>query len=110
MTKACSTPARCFRPCTAAPNSAACTCTPDRWRSPTFRVFECRSTSLDKLDSGEHINGHGSAGRPSRGDMAELRTDLRAIRSDLHTLHADLQYVKGRLEAIPPTVHADLQY
>ena len=42
--------------------------------------------------------------------MAELRTDLRAIRSDLHTLHADLQYVKGRLDAIPPTLDADLQY
>ncbi len=36
-TRACSTRARCFRPCTAAPSSAACTCTPARWRFPIFR-------------------------------------------------------------------------
>src|SRR5690348_8884063 len=37
MTKACSIPARCFRPCTAAPNSAACTSMPDAWHFPTCR-------------------------------------------------------------------------
>src|SRR5262245_33233660 len=36
MRRACSTPARCSRRCTAAPNSAACMCMPASWR---FRIF-----------------------------------------------------------------------
>ena len=38
--RACSIPARCFRPCTAAPSSAACTCMRAAWRSRTFRGSE----------------------------------------------------------------------
>src|SRR4051812_46870211 len=37
MRRACSIPERCFRPCTAAPNSAACMCMPASWPFPTFR-------------------------------------------------------------------------
>jgi hypothetical protein len=33
-------PARCFRPCTAAPNSAASMCTAASWRFRTSRAFE----------------------------------------------------------------------
>ena len=43
-TRACSIPARCFRPCIAAPSSAACTCMPGGWRSRIFRGFDARPT------------------------------------------------------------------
>ena len=36
--------ARCFRPCTAAPSWAACTCTRDVWRFRTSRAFRCRGS------------------------------------------------------------------
>lgn len=42
--------------------------------------------------------------------MTALKTDLKAIRGELHTVHGDLQYVKARLDGIPPTLHTDLQY
>ena len=38
-TRACSIPARCFRRCTAAPNSAACTCMPGRVAFPDIPRF-----------------------------------------------------------------------
>ena len=43
--RACSIPARCFRPCTAAPSSAACMCMPAGWR---FRIFRGSERSDDR--------------------------------------------------------------
>jgi hypothetical protein len=54
-------------------------------------------------------------------EMTELIADVKAIRSDLQyvrgrldsippTLGNDLQYVKGRLDSIPSTLDSDLQY
>src|SRR5579872_5468984 len=40
MRRGCSIPARCFRPCTAAPNWGACMCMPASWRFRIFRGFE----------------------------------------------------------------------
>src|SRR6476660_3065090 len=46
MRRACSTPARCFPSCIAAPNSAACMCMPARLRFRASHVFEgdCEDT------------------------------------------------------------------
>src|SRR5258708_7131599 len=100
MPAACSIPARCFRSCTAAPSSAACTCGPASCRFPISRGFDQPAGTPSMTDTlkardakdvekavqwalGEdkalEILGHGSKrtiGRPSQTDVA---LDLSAL-------------------------------
>ena len=64
--RACSIPARCFRRCTAVPSSAACTCTPARWRFRTFRGSEpwlTRSNRATPKMSRTPFNGRSARAR-----------------------------------------------
>src|SRR5262249_48021377 len=85
--RACSTRARCFRPCTAAPSSGACTCTLGGWRFRIFRGSEPAMADTVQPRDGKDVEaavqwalaesktveivGHGSKraiGRPAQPD------------------------------------------
>src|SRR4029450_10627250 len=88
MTRACSIRARCFRRCTAAPSSGACTCTPGGWRFRIFRGSEpAMADTVQPRDAKDveagvqwalaegktvELLGHGSKrpiGRPAQTDV-----------------------------------------
>ena len=76
--RACSIPAKCFRRCTAVPSSAACTCMPARWRSPTFRGSKSPQGGLGTKRPAD--------AQQSKGRGVVMRSSVRSGRSAMFRL------------------------